>query len=90
MKKVRDIAEDLAECLELPPEALATTVKLSIIGGNRALIENHRGIVEYGKERIVVAAGRNRIVISGRELMLSAMNKSELLIDGKISAAEWE
>lgn len=90
MKKMRDIAENLAETLELPQEAFGTTAKLSITGGRRALIENHRGIAEYGRERIVVSTDKGRIIISGQELVLSAMNKNELLINGKISTAEWE
>lgn len=90
MKKLRNIADDLSEKLELPSEALGAAAKLSITGGRRALIENHRGIIEYGRERIVIGTEKGRIVISGQELLLSAMNKSELLIIGKINMAEWE
>ncbi len=90
LKKLRNIADDLAEKLELPSEALGAAAKLSITGGRRALIENHRGIIEYGRERIVIGTEKGRIVISGQELLLSAMNKSELLIIGKINMAEWE
>ena len=90
LKKLRNIADDLAEKLELPSEALGAAAKLSITGGRRALIENHRGIIEYGRERIVIGTEKGRMVISGQELLLSAMNKSELLIIGKINMAEWE
>lgn len=90
LKKLRNIADDLAEKLELPSEALGAAAKLSITGGRRALIENHRGIIEYGRERIVIGTEKGRIVISGQELLLSAMNKSELLIIGEINMAEWE
>lgn len=90
MKKLHAMAEDLAEKLELPPEALGAAAKLSITGGRRALIENHKGIIEYGAQRMVIGMERGRIVISGQELLLAAMNKSELLISGKISTVEWE
>lgn len=90
MKKMRDIAENLAENLELPLEAFGAAAKLSITGGRRALLENHRGIAEYGRERIVVSTEKGRIILSGQELVLSAMNKNELLIIGKISTVEWE
>lgn len=90
MKKIRDIAEDLAEHLELPLEVFGASAKISVTGGRRALVENHRGIAEYGRERIVINTEKGRIIISGQELVLSAMNKTELLINGKISTAEWE
>lgn len=90
MKKLRELGEDLSDKLELPSEALGGTAKLSVTGGRRALIENHRGIIEYGVERIVIGTEKGRIIVSGRELSLEAMNKSELLISGKISTAEFE
>lgn len=90
LKKIRELAEDLADSLELPQEAFAAAAKLSVTAGRRALIENHRGIIEYSRERIAVSVEKGRIIVGGHGLVLSAMNKSELLIDGKISMVEWE
>jgi len=61
-----------------------------VTGNKKALIENHRGILEYGNDRIVIASRRGKLSINGAELNLTAMNKDELLISGKIQNAEWE
>lgn len=90
LKKMETLASDLAEKLELPEDALLGAAKLTVTAGRRALIENHRGILEYGGERIVVSTGRGKIILSGRELRLVAMNKNELLVSGRLQGMEWE
>lgn len=88
MKKEK-LIQDLAERLELPEESLGAA-RLTVTAGHRALIENHRGILEYGTEQIVVSVGRGRLRILGSGLRLEAMNRSELLILGHIDSLEWE
>ena len=90
LKKIGMLASDLAERFSLPEEALLGAAKLSVTAGRKALIENHRGILEYGTERIVIGAGRGKISLSGSNLRLTAMNRSELLICGAIKNVEWE
>lgn len=80
----------LAEKLGLPEDVLLRAAKLTITAGRRALIENHRGVLEYSGERIVAAAERGRICVMGTELRIKAMNRTELLICGKIQSVEWE
>ena len=79
----------LAERLELPEEALDGAAKLTVTAGRRALIENHRGILEYSRERIAVAFGRERLSLIGEGLRIVAMNRKELLICGELKEVLW-
>ena len=90
MKKSKDFKRELADKLDMPEDILYNAPKLSLTDGRRTLIENHRGVLEYGKERVVVNLGRGRIIISGSELRLKAMNRTELLVRGRIRSVEWE
>lgn len=90
LKKMESLAGELAERLQLPEEALLSAAKLTVVAGRRLVVENHRGILEYGPERIVVSAGRAKLCINGAQLSLEAMNKTELLIVGRIQSVEWE
>ena len=55
MKKLRELPYELADKLELPEDVLLGSAKLTVTGGRSAVIENHRGVLEYTAERIVVA-----------------------------------
>lgn len=87
--KWRDLPEETAERFDLPADALAGMPKLTITGKARVLIENHKGLIEYGQERIEVNGGRVRIRVYGGDLELRAMNKDDLVITGIISSVEF-
>ena len=90
VKSIKELPQELTERLELPEEALLGSAKLTVTGGRRAGVENHRGVLEYGEERIVVSVGRGRLSISGAGLSIEAMNRRELLVKGRIQTVEWE
>ena len=90
MKKLDELPGELADRLDIPEDLLCSASKLSVTAGRRALVENHRGVLEYGRERILVKLSRGRLAINGVELCLSAMNRGELLITGRIRSVEWE
>ncbi len=80
---------DLADRLELPEEAVAGAAKVTVTAGRKALIENHRGIMEYGPEKIVIGTERGKLSLSGSALRIMAMNQNDLLIGGDLQYAEW-
>ena len=89
MRRSRLMACKLCERLELPEDALPGLARVTLSGGRRALIENHRGILAYGPAYIAVAIEGGQLGLSGRELRLLAMNRRELLIGGEIEQLEW-
>lgn len=86
--KWRDLPVEIAERFDLPADAVAGMPKLTITGKARVVIENHKGLLEYGAERIEIGGGRLRIRIGGTGLELRAMNKDELVITGQILSVE--
>ena len=56
---------------------------------SRALIEDHRGLAGYSRERIEVNGGRTRLVINGEALELTAMDREALLVTGCILSVEF-
>ena len=89
VKADRGLPAALEEFLELPGDVLPGGGRLTLCGGRQALIEGHRGLLEYTPERIAVSMGRETLSLSGDNLRLQAMNAGELLITGRIHAAEW-
>ena len=89
MKKKQGVLPCLADRLELPEEALSGAAKLTLVAGRRALVENHRGILEYSPERITLSLGGARLSLMGQELRIAAMNRQEVLIRGEVQDISW-
>ncbi len=78
------LREKTAEVLDLPADVLAGLPRLELVGDGELRLENHRGILAYGKEEIHVSGGVFLIKIAGEDLELRAMTGLELLITGRI------
>lgn len=85
----RDWKEDIAERFELPAET-AGLLKVTLAGRGRVLVENHRGLLEYGRDCVEIAGGRMRLRIRGDGLELRAMDREALAVTGRIYAVELE
>lgn len=77
--------ERTAELFDLPADAVAGVPRLELVGDGELRVENHKGILAYGREEIHVSGGIYLIKIMGQELELRAMTGLELLITGKIT-----
>ena len=79
------LLERAAETFDLPADALAGLPKLELVGDGELRVENHKGILAYGREEIHISGGIYMIKIAGQGLELRAMTGIELLITGKIT-----
>lgn len=80
----------MAARLDLPAEAVSAAPRITISGGDRVLIEGHRGLIEYGEERIAAAGTGCTILIKGEALRMRAMSGRELVVTGRLWAVELE
>jgi len=85
-----NILERASEMFDLPGEVVAGVTRVTITGGGRVYVENHRGIIDYSDTDIVLSGGRTVIRISGRGLQLRSMSTSELLITGSVLNVAYE
>ncbi len=88
-KKKESILEKLAFKFDIPGEAFAGLARMEITGCRDLLIENHRGILEYGDSRIDINLGDFILKLLGIELRLVAMNERELRIHGTFTGMEF-
>ncbi|MDO5399871.1 MAG: YabP/YqfC family sporulation protein [Eubacteriales bacterium] len=58
---------------------------VELAGDRRVLIENHRGVKEYGCTRITVGMCYGQVSILGEGLQILRMTAEQLVICGKIS-----
>ena len=69
---------------EMPPGVPV----VEIAGEYQVLIEQHKGMVEFSRERICVKVGYGFVCVLGTALMLSHMSQHRLVISGQIDCVK--
>ena len=88
--KVRRKARKLDEILEIPVVLSTNNPKITIVGFERVLIENYRGILEYQDYFVRLNTYIGIININGFNLNLEEMTTDDLLVTGKIDSIDFE
>ncbi len=83
------LKEKVAEIFELPKEIVLNMPKLVMLGNNSLIIENYKGIIEYGDCRIRVNTCTGMIRITGDKLVIKEITSEDILVSGKISSLEF-
>ena len=86
MRKRKNILEKMTSSVDLPLEPLPGVPLVEIAGENRVLIENHKGVIQYGNERICIKVLYGQVVVEGVCLKLCRMSKEQLVVKGGIDA----
>lgn len=89
MEKKVKLLERTAAVFDLPPDVVGLP-RLELTGRGELRMTNHKGILAYGTEEILVSGGAILYRVRGSELELRAMNSDELLITGQLLAVELE
>ena len=84
MERRKGMWEKLFESADLPGEPLPGQSVVELAGDRRVLIENHRGVTEYGQGKISVRVRYGIVVVCGCGLELSRMTREQLVITGRI------
>lgn len=74
------------ERLSIQDETLPMQTVVELLGDRRVLIEHHRGVTEYSRERIQVRVKYGVLCIGGMALQLCKMTSDQLVIMGKIDS----
>lgn len=84
MRKGSKLWEHLSHRADLPDEVFPGQTLIEIVDDRRVLIEHHRGVREYGREKICVRVSYGMVQVCGRGLHLRCMTRSQLVISGCI------
>jgi len=81
---MRKLIHRIADGADLTEEQIPGQFLVEILGHDRVLIENHRGVREYGTEKIGVKSNFGSVVVFGKGLELCRMSREQLIIRGQI------
>jgi len=80
----KNFKEKLTEVLELPKEIVLDVPKITMIGNSNFVVENHKGIIEYGDNRIKINTGKGLMKIQGNGLSIREITLENIIVTGKI------
>ncbi len=84
------MAQRWMDRFDLPDEPTPTQSLIEIMGDHRLLIEQHHGVIEYGREMICVKVRFGKVCIVGHGLELRRMTKGQLIVCGCIEFVKLE
>lgn len=85
----KQTTKKLIETLDLPQDLFLGVPDISLTGNKEVYISNHRGILSYGEEEMLILAKEFQIRICGKKLNIVSYSKEDLTIQGYISAVEF-
>lgn len=89
-KQRPNFLERTAYAFDLPADIVAGLPKIQLIGNGELRMENHRGILSYREDEIVISGGKLMIRVLGSELVLQSMSANALLVAGQIQSIHLE
>ena len=85
----QSIADRAFSMLDLPMEVMQNLPKVTMVAGQRVVVENHRGLMDYDDNQITINGAKISVRILGDKLLIRAMNASEMLVVGTIFSVEF-
>ena len=85
----KNTAKKLVETLDLPQDIFLGLPNLSLCGNKEIYISNHKGILLYSQEKMIILAMEYQIQVTGKELNIVSYTREDLTIQGYISSLEF-
>lgn len=76
--------KEITNKLVLPKDIMYGLAIVKIVGQSELYIENHRGIIEYNNDKIVIQTKSSKIEIIGKNLLIVRFSNDDMKINGNI------
>ena len=83
-------SEKIVDTLALPKDLFLGVPVFTMYGNGELLIENHRGILLYTEEKIIIRARQFPICISGNPLCIDSYTEDSIRILGRIAQISFQ
>ncbi|MUV39599.1 uncharacterized protein JNUCC1_03477 [Lentibacillus sp. JNUCC-1] len=89
MKKWQQFKPWLNQHLDLPSDTLLEVPRITAIGQFHVYIENHKGLILYTDQKLVLKSDQGEIQITGQGFVIKMMLPEELLLEGQIESIQF-
>lgn len=84
------IKKRISDALDLPQDIILNLPRVTVSGDIAVFIENHKGIVEYTKDKVRINTTIGSIAVNGENLLIKSLIADEITVEGKIKSIEFE
>ncbi|WP_252225834.1 sporulation protein YqfC [Caldicoprobacter algeriensis] len=88
-RKLQEVKTTVSEMFELPKDIMLNLPRISMIGNNQMLVENHRGVIEYTPQKIRLNSTIGVIRVEGQDMNLKNIAADDVMITGVIKLVEF-
>lgn len=86
---IKQTTNKIITTLDLPKDLFLGLSNISLCGNREIYVSNHRGILSYGQEEMVILLKDYQMQIKGKSLCIVSYTKEELTIQGYIRSLEF-
>lgn len=79
----------IVNALDLPEDLFLGLSNISMCGNKEIYISNHRGILSYGHEEMIILLKDYQFLVKGKSLSITSYSKEDLTIQGFIRNMEF-
>lgn len=90
MGKLNDLKARIADEFDVSEEVVTSLPKVSVVGKNKIIIENHKSIIEFDKKVIKIASLIGVILIKGNNFEVLFMGDNTIIITGIFNSLTYE
>ena len=88
-KRLERMKSTVTDIFELPREIMMNLPKITMVGSNQMLVENHKGVIEYTPQRIRVNSSIGVIRVQGKDMNLENIAADDIMITGEVKMIEF-
>lgn len=89
MEGRKDLRSRIASIFDLPGDVVLDVARIVLVGDMQLAVENHRGLMEYSPERVVIGVPRGQIAIRGEDLRIGSITPEEIILMGRIASLQF-
>jgi len=80
----------LAGMLEIPQDIVLDLPRITMLGNQQLLVENHKGIIEYTPSLVRIKLNKGELLVAGQNLMLGNLQIEQILVEGTVGEIKYD
>lgn len=85
----RDWRERLTSLLDLPGDLLRDLARVTLVGDRHLAVENHRGLVEYAGDRVVLRTPQGMLAVTGTDMVIRQITADTVVLAGQVTGLQF-